>query len=91
VVYGAEEAPLVLARWRAQLLNCTDAPAEIREALLASGLRHVPVGDREPVHDAITYLENHRDRVGYPRARRLGLPIGSGVTEASCKASSSSG
>lgn len=85
VVYGAAQAPQVRGRWRATLLNRTDAPDEIREALLASGQRQVQVGDHQPVHEAITYLENHRDRMGYPSARRRGLPIGSGVTEASCK------
>jgi hypothetical protein len=54
-------------------------------ALHASGRRDVRLGERRPVHDAITYLENHRERLGYPDARRRGLPIGSGATEATCK------
>jgi hypothetical protein len=33
----------------------------------------------------ITYLENHRECLGYPGARRRGLPIGNGNTEATCK------
>jgi hypothetical protein len=37
------------------------------------------------VHDAITCLDNHRDRLGYPGARRRGPPIGSGATEATSK------
>jgi hypothetical protein len=36
------------------------------------------------VHEAITYIENHRELLGYPGARRRGLPVGSGNTEATC-------
>jgi hypothetical protein len=87
VVYGAGEAdgPAMLAAWRMDLLNRNAAPDDIRAALAASGRRHVRVGDQRPVHDAITYLDNHRELLGYPGARRRGLPIGSGVTEATCK------
>lgn len=53
--------------------------------LQTSEKRTVRVGDHRPVHEAITYLENHRERMGYPGARRQGLPIGSGATEATCK------
>jgi hypothetical protein len=33
----------------------------------------------------IEYIENNHRRMRYSRALRLGLPIGSGVTEGACK------
>lgn len=85
VVHGEARAPEVVARWRMDLLNRNAAPDEIHEVLMQSGKRHVRLGTNRPVHEAITYLENHRERLGYPGARRRGLPIGSGNTEATCK------
>jgi len=85
VVHGEANASTVLARWKADLLNRHAAPEAILAALNASGRRNVAIGDTRPVHDAISYLEHHRDRLGYPGARRRGLPIGSGATEATCK------
>jgi hypothetical protein len=37
------------------------------------------------VHKAITYRDNRRDRMRFARSVRLGLPIGSGNVEATCK------
>jgi len=85
VVYGNAEAKAILAHWRVDLLNRNAAPDDILTALETSGRREDRVGDRQPVHEAITYLVNHRERLGYPGARRRGLPIGSGATEATCK------
>lgn len=85
VLYGEALGRDVLARWRRALLHRTAAPDEIRTVLLDSSKRHLRVGHDRPVHAAITYLENHRERLGYPAARRHGLPIGSGNTEATCK------
>lgn len=85
VVYGETAAKETLARWRMDLLNRNAAPDEILAALEESGRRQVRIGSHRPVHEAITYIENHRDLLGYPGARRRGLPIGSGATEATCK------
>lgn len=40
---------------------------------------------REGLQDAITYFENHLDKMDYAQYREECLPIGSGVTEAACK------
>lgn len=85
VVYGEADGGEVLRRWRVDLLNRNAAPDDILTVLRESGREHVRVGEDRPVHDAITYLVNHRELLGYPGARRRGLPIGSGATEATCK------
>ena len=85
VVHGEAQGPEVLARWRLELLNRKTAVDDILTALTTSGKRAVRVGTTRPVHEAIRYLENHRELMDYPGARRRGLPIGSGNTEATCK------
>jgi len=85
VVYGEAHVKAVVARWRLDLLHRNAAPDDILTALRRSGRRFVSTGAQQPVHEAITYLENHRELLGYPDARRRGLPLGSGATEATCK------
>ena len=72
-------------RWSLMLLNRSDAAARILDELERSGCEQTRVADERPVHDAITYLRNHAARLDYAEARRLGLPIGSGPVEATCK------
>jgi hypothetical protein len=71
--------------WRLRLLNDTHAAGQILWELRLSGRENVRVGKDRPVHDAITYLENHGDKMDYATARRQGLPVGSGNVEATCK------
>jgi len=85
VVYGEMRASAVLSEWRLGLLNRKAAVDDILTTLMESGKRAVRVGTTRPVHEAIRYLENHRELMDYPGARRRGLPIGSGNTEATCK------
>ena len=40
---------------------------------------------RKKLDVAITYFSNHKHQMNYAYYRTLGLPIGSGVTEAACK------
>ena len=82
---GTEED--TVKRWKLRLLNRDNGAIEILEELIASGMDE-GVTDDNPVHAAISYLRNHgkdADRMNYARARRLGLAIGSGNVEATCK------
>src|SRR2546427_2810344 len=76
-----------LGGWKQALLHRSSAAADILKELIASG-RDEGVGTDHPVHEAITYLQNHgceTDRMNYARARRLGLALGTGKVEATCK------
>lgn len=84
VLYG-DDAKAELRRWKLRLLNANAAVQELLQELRASGKEHVHIGTGRPVHDAITYLENNAERMKYATARHLGLPIGSGAVEATCK------
>ncbi len=72
-------------RWRHLLRRRKDAAATILADLIASGREEVLVDGEQPVHDAITYLQNNLPRMNYAGAIRKGLPIGSGNVEATCK------
>lgn len=84
-VMRADGASAVITRWKLLLLNSESAVSRILSELRASGLREHQVGDARPVHDAITYLQNHGSRMDFVAARAAGLPIGSGNVEATCK------
>jgi len=85
VLYGESRVSAVLQGWRLRLLNRSGSVAEILQELYGSGKEAVRVGQSRPVHEAITYLENHQARMNYAAARRRGLPVGSGNVEATCK------
>lgn len=53
------------------------------ETRLASGVRAKAA--RESLEKAITYFTNNAHRMDYAFHRAMGMPIGSGVTEAACK------
>lgn len=77
-----------LRAWKARLLARSHATTTILAELTRSGKAQVRVGEDHPVHAAMTYLTHHSadaDRMNYARARRLGLPLGSGHVEATCK------
>jgi len=72
-------------RWKMALLNTPGAVWKIASELIDSGKRGTTVGEHRPVHEAITYTENHGERMAYAEARASGLSIGSGNVEATCK------
>ena len=76
-----------LKRWKMALLKRNRAATDILTELIASG-RDEGVGTDHPIHEAITYMQSHgseTNRMNYARARRLGLALGSGNVEATCK------
>lgn len=79
------DAEATLRRWKLGLLNRTGYVVEIHTELEASGLEHVRRGEGCPVHETMTYIVNHLERMDYAAARQLGLPVGSGNVEATCK------
>jgi hypothetical protein len=81
--FNEKESEQKLSQWKLRLLNKSDAAEMILAELKESDLEE-DTSDC-PVHAAITYLTNHRERMDYASAREAGLPIGSGQVEASCK------
>ena len=75
----------IIADWRLRLLNQDGAIDEIEAIIKRWNAAHIEVGDRRPVHEALTYIANHREQMTYAAARRQGHPIGSGHVEACCK------
>src|SRR6195952_5654466 len=86
VLYGEPDRAAVLRKWRLDLLNEDEAVLRILATLQDSGKEQVRVGDSRPVHEAITYLQNHVDDMKYAQARRLGLPVGSGLSRRAARA-----
>jgi len=81
-------APGTFRRWKAMLLEGAEGKGARDElqALEGTGTRKVRDAEgRQPVNDAIRYLENRSSRMDYAGARAHGLPLGSGAVEATCK------
>lgn len=85
LLFGADHAEPELHRWRVRLRSANSAAEEILAELRDSGLENKQRDSKRPVHEAITYFENHAERMRFARSLRLGLPIGSGAVEATCK------
>ncbi len=85
LMFGHDRAKAELHRWRTRLRCANIAADEILDELRSSGLENKRRDSKRPVYEAITYFENHRERMLFARSLRLGLPIGSGNVEATCK------
>ena len=73
-------------RWKEALLERPRAAAKILKELQDSGLAKTrDIEGNQPVAAAIRYMETRLPLMRYAAARRLGLPIGSGNVEATCK------
>ena len=62
--------------------------AGLREAARQLGSPPAEVGEDDPrrvVAEALTYVTNNRERLDYPRYRRLGLPVVSAAVESTIK------
>ena len=79
------KARLKQRSWRATLRRSSGAGAKILAELQDSGLEDAWCNGKQPVHEAITYLDNNLERMNYAGALRRKLPIGSGNVEATCK------
>jgi len=77
-------AEFMTARW-SDMLKADDGAIDIIERQLLSWAK--PLGDVIPegLYDALTYIENQRERLRYASVRAAKLPIGSGHVEATCK------
>ena len=84
VTSTGRSAPVYLRSWKDMLLE-DDRAIERIEMLL----RTWAIGDEadmpEALYDALTYIENNRDRMRYASLWDAGLPVGSGMVEATCK------
>jgi hypothetical protein len=73
-----------LSKWKRALRNDDHAIERIDVELRTWAIEYeddLPAG----LYDALTYIENNRDRMRYATVRAAHLPIGSGHVEATCK------
>lgn len=73
-----------LRQWT-EMFDRTDAAIEVIEEFLESRYDSTHGTARETLSDHLGYIRNNKDRMRYATLRKVGLPVGSGVTESACK------
>lgn len=77
--------PDQLGDWKGELLAhdsaIDDIEMQLRNFSAEYGNEPVPKG----LHEALTFIENRRERLRYATTHKANLPIGSGTVEATCK------
>jgi hypothetical protein len=85
-IFGAGEAASSWAAKQRHLLRWkTDGVARVIQSAAQQKRRHGLEGKQKDYDSAINYFQNYRQYMDFARRRRLGEPIGSGITEAGCK------
>ena len=74
-----------LERWKKKLKKRDTAIRQIEVELGTWALDYDEDEMPDGLYNAITYIENNRDRMRYASARAAHFPIGSGQVEATCK------
>jgi hypothetical protein len=73
-----------LDEWR-DGFDIQDSTIDKVEYFLRSRYLLVPTDKREALWDHLRFIGNNKDRMRYVTLRLAGLPVGSGVTESTCK------
>jgi hypothetical protein len=73
-----------LAAWR-DAFDAQDSTIDRVESYLQSRYGRAPQAQRETLWEHLRYIRNNKDRMRYVTLRIAGLPVGSGVTESTCK------
>ena len=87
VLFREEKTRQAWARRMRRLLRETDRGVirVLHSAAQYYGRKSWSAEQEKDYWEAYNYLRKHRQEMKYSRYRRVGLPIGSGVTEAGCK------
>jgi hypothetical protein len=86
VIFGAgQEASAWAAKMRKVLKDKTNGVSRVLHSVGALRQRRGLKGSEKDYRQAVNYLRRFAKYMNYNECRRVGLPIGSGVTEAACK------